>query len=187
MNFLRVRISIAASALFLVFGSVVVLAQQRATTIPKAYEKGAEMARFPMNRRDFSLTYIAAMTVGVDPQLQLDAQTQLLYQQMATTLDGYANVPDSRVTYYGAVNNQGNYSIAGWGAFVEGVQSDGNGGYNVNLSVTPSVIDSTYGLNTIIFDLNYSESYNINNGVINYLNSADPGGQSGQLPIIVQM
>ena len=106
---------------------------------------------------------------------------------MATALNGSVFVPTSRTTYYAAVNNQGNYSIIGWGAHVENVQADGNGGYNVTLSISPGIVDSTYDLNSTIFDLNYLETYNVGNGGYNYIGSTDPEGRAGQLPLIIRM
>ncbi len=202
MHRLRVIACVAASVV--VGGGVAALGQQRsgrrATKVharpgespPMIHAKAAEPAVFgeyaasvPVG--NFATPNDAALSVLVDPQLQLDPQTTQLYQQMATTLNGSTGVPAARLAYYAAVNNQGTYSITGWGANVESVVADGNGGYNVTLSVTPGILDSGYTLNSIVSDANYMETYNVVNGTYTYIGSADPAGQAGQLPFIVQL
>jgi hypothetical protein len=183
------------SAMPVVVGIVVVAASigalaQRSQSSGKAQSvmKPAESRRFagPI-RNAFSSTYTATLSLSVDPQLQLDAPTQQLYQQMSNAINGNAFVPNDRLTYYSSVNDQNSYTINGWAGFVENVQDDGNGGYLVSIRVSPQLDSTDFDLNSIVCDFNYTETYDVNNGVCNYVGFADPAGLSGQMPCIIQL
>ncbi|QEH38093.1 hypothetical protein OJF2_66910 [Aquisphaera giovannonii] len=134
-----------------------------------------------------AIAYNPAMEVTVNPDLQLDAPSQLIYQQMANTLKGSGFVPNARLTYYSSVNNQGSYSITGWLAFIENVQPDGSGGYIVTISVSPAINDASYSLNSVVADFNYTEKYHIPNNSFTYIDSFDAEGLAGQYPAILRL
>ncbi len=106
----------------------------------------------------------------------LDPQTQTLYQNLASAIAGFSGVPDVRSAYYSYYNDGTNWAIASWGASVLGAVPDGNGGYNVTLTVGPnfSISTGTY----VVGD--YSEIFNVDaNGVVTYVGSQDPDNSGG--------
>ena len=122
--------------------------------------------------------------VAIDPTLNLDPDTQALYQQMATALDGYAAVPNDRLNFYSAINNPPNSAVTCWGGFVEDVQPAAGGGYQVTVAVTASTATSDLGPRTLPAMAGpYYELYNVNGGVIQYLGFQDPRNVAGQPPV----
>jgi hypothetical protein len=122
-----------------------------------------------------------AFSVGFNDQAVPMDQIQL-YQNIATTLSGFNQVPNDRLTYYSAVNNNNNCTIVGWGGFITGIQPNCNG-YLVSVLVTPSLSSPVYGGAAIVIGADYTEQYQVNNdGSFQYLNSLDPQGLAGQMP-----
>ena len=117
----------------------------------------------------------------VNPNLNLDANTFALYQQMATTLSAVTDVPNDRLNYYSAVNQPPVYQILGWEGMVSTVQAN-NGGYLVGVSVVPYL--SAEGGAGVVSNSDYLETYQITNGVVQYVGSADPQSLAGQMPVV---
>ena len=120
--------------------------------------------------------------VTVDFTLTLDANTQALYQQMATALSGYTTVPNDRINYYSAFNNWADYQISGWVGMVQNVQSI-DGGNVVTVGVVPQFTNAS---SIVVND--YSEQYFVgNDGRITYQGFTDPNGWAGQSPPIIDL
>ncbi len=116
--------------------------------------------------------------VSVDSGLTLDQTTQALYQQMATTLTGYATVPNDRTNYFSALNNNADFQFGWWAGTIENVQTI-NGGHVVTVGVYPVFTNRA----TVLVPNDYTEQYLVgNNGSITYQGSADPNGYAGQMP-----
>lgn len=120
-------------------------------------------------------------SVVVDPSLNLDPDTMAIYQQMAAQLNDYPAIPNDRTNYYSAVNSPPDYIIAYWEGIVRNVQANG-GGYQVTVSVIPNLSSTDYGPATTIPSSDYTETYWIANGNIQYVGFSDPNGLAGQFP-----
>jgi len=106
----------------------------------------------------------------------LDPQTTALYQNLANAIAGFSGVPDARGAYYSYHNDGTTWAIACWGATITDAAPDGNGGYNVTLTVGPdfSISPGTYVVG------GYSETFHVDaNGVVTYVSSQDPDGWAG--------
>ena len=105
--------------------------------------------------------------VNVSSALELDAETEAVYQQMADDLTLVNAVPNDRVIYYSGIGNNGN-----WRGSVSSV-SPVPGGANVTVIVGPDS-EASYASD-------YSELYFIDGlGNATYLGFSDPEGTSGQ-------
>ncbi len=123
-----------------------------------------------------------AWMVEVDFTLVLDDATTALYQQCANTLGGYTGIPAARPDFYSAVDQPPDYVINGWLGFVTDVQPLPTGGYTVTVRVCPQLSSTEYGPVTVVSG-DYSERYTIDaNNHVQYLDSLDPEGMSGQVP-----
>lgn len=132
-----------------------------------------------MQRFDALLTPV--WEVEADWSLELNESDQALYDQVAATLTGVSDIPNDRTNYYSAVNNTPGYTINGWTGLVNSVTPDGNGGYNVTVSVDPKLSTTQFGLYTDM-ESDYSEQYSINaNNNVTYLGFLDPQGLAGLL------
>ena len=113
----------------------------------------------------------------------LDAQTQALYQNLSNAIAGFTGVPAARPAYYSFYNDGVNWSIGAWGGGVINAVADGDGGYNVTLTVGP--IFATIPQNGSANDVGgaYYEIFNVGaDGTVTYMSSQDPlGSASGQL------
>jgi len=148
--------------------------------VPEPKLTGAPVGRMHLGiiARDFGDPPPDPFEVIVDPDLNLDPNTQALYQQMAATLDGYAAVPQDRLNFYSALNN-----IAAWGGVVEDVQPNG-GGYLVTVNVNAVLSPGDNGLVSFVaMPGPYSEIYQVTNGVIQYMGFNDPQNAAGQQPV----
>jgi len=112
--------------------------------------------------------------------LNLDANTQTLYQQMATLLSGVTAVPNDRVNYDSAVIND----IANWQASLSNVQSDGSGGHAVTLRVGPVIAEGKWFGSSGTMASDYTEIYHVDSkNNITYVGFTDPNGSAGQEPV----
>lgn len=117
--------------------------------------------------------------VSVSWGLQLDANTQALYQHMADLLSGVTAVPNDRLNYYSAVNRPPDWVIGGWTGMVTDVQPSVGGGHVVTVTANPVFPDWT---SVTIFS-DYSEHYNIDqfNNIV-YVGFSDPNNWAGKMP-----
>ena len=120
--------------------------------------------------------------VTVDWGLTLDADTQSLYQQMATLLSNYTAVPLDRANYFAEYID----NIGSWGGMVNSVQGDG-GGYVVTVSVEGFIDqdqldnDETGSLPMILF-ANYAEIYHVDSmNNVTYVGHPIPAGWPTQV------
>ena len=120
-----------------------------------------------------------SISLSIDPSLPLDASTSAHYQQMASTLNGSAFVPQDRVDYYSAYANSDTDKITSWWANLQQVQANCNG-FLVTIRVQPSISSSEKGAQTILLGPNYYEQYQISNGQVAYQGFLDPDRSSGQ-------
>lgn len=128
-----------------------------------------------------------AFLVSINGTANLDPNTKQLHQSMATALNGYAVVPNNRLTYWSAVNNANAFVVMGWQGMITDVQANGNGNL-VTVMVSPSLASDTYGQACVILNSDYSEQYQVNNdGTFVYVGSFDPQGLAGQLPGIASL
>lgn len=195
------RLMLAAGAcwLLMVVLGMVVYAQRlptnrrttaRGHSVPKVYSKREQASAFPQNAvapavRGLNPADVLPWSVSVDFTLNLDPQSQALYQQMATAISAYIGVPNDRLNYYSAVNNPPNWVIGGWGGLVHDVEPDGNGGYVVTVLVNPDLSATPYGTGVTI-STDYSERYSVDaNNNVQYLGFLDPGGWAGQQPFVI--
>lgn len=141
----------------------------------------------------FFLTFVRAevdpgdgpfpLIVTYDKETVIDPNDQQIYQDIADTLHGFANVP-ARLNHYSAVNNANDCVIEGWSGLIRNVQPNAND-YLVKLDVCPTLTSGTYGPTPVILNGDYSEEYQVNNdGTFQYLGSLDPQGLAGTLPAI---
>jgi hypothetical protein len=114
----------------------------------------------------------------VDPSRSLDANTLAIHQQIASTLNGSAFVPQDRLDYYSAYTNSDTDKITGWCVDLRDVQANCDG-FLATIQVHPSITSSTKGAQVIILP-NYYEQYQISNGQVDYQGFLDPDGSSGQ-------
>jgi len=106
----------------------------------------------------------------------LDPQTQTLYQGLANAIAGFSGVPNARGAHYSYYNDGTTWAIACWGAAITDAAPDGNGGYNVTLTVGPNFSISP-GTDVVG---GYSETFHVDaNGVVTYVSSQDPYGWAG--------
>jgi len=106
----------------------------------------------------------------------LDPQTTALYQSLANAVAGFSGVPDARGAYYSYYNDGITWAIGSWGASVTNAVPDGDGGYNVTLTVGPnfSISPGTHVAGT------YYETYNVDaNGVVTFVGWQDPDNCGG--------
>lgn len=94
-------------------------------------------AYHPLAVRDDALPPRPVWDVGVDWSLQLDPDTQALYQRMADLLSGVTTVPNDRLNYYSAVNKPPDWVIERWSGLVTNVQPAAGGGYTVTVTANP--------------------------------------------------
>ncbi len=110
---------------------------------------------------------------GID---NLDPQTQVLYQNLANAIAGFAGVPNSRWAYFSLYNDGTTWAIGSWGGSILNAVPDGNGGYNVTMTVGPNFSISP----GMIVDGGYYEIFNVNAaGVVTFIGSQDPDNASG--------
>ena len=122
--------------------------------------------------------------VGVDWGLQLDAETQALYQQMANLFSTVNAVPNDRLNYYSAVNDPPNWTIQNWTGLVTGVAANGDGTYQVTVTANPCFAQST----TLVILSDYSEIYHVDqNNNATYVGFSDPNNWAGTIPGLVNM
>jgi len=140
---------------------------------PESKDSNSDQLQYTSPPFDLSLF------VDVDPGLQLDANTMALYQQMASTLNGSALVPQDRLTYYSAHVNSNTDTIRGWSGYVENVQANCYG-YLVTIRVQPGISSTTTGPSTLLVGPNYYEQYQVGNCTVDYQGFLDPDGTSGQ-------
>ncbi len=106
----------------------------------------------------------------------LDPQTQALYQNLANAIAGFVGVPDSRWAYYGLYNDGTTWAIGSWGGSVLNAVPDGNGGYQVSMTVGPNFSISP----GLIVGGGYYEIFNVDAaGVVTFIGSQDPNNASG--------
>lgn len=122
---------------------------------------------------------VPTISVVVDPTLQLDQNTQNLYQQMASILDGSSFVPADRRNYYSAYVNSNTETIHGWSSWLQNVAPNCNG-YIVTITVIPTMSSSNAGGCTILDGSSYFEQYEVTNGQAQYVGFIDPNGTAGQ-------
>jgi hypothetical protein len=116
--------------------------------------------------------------VYIDSEMNLDPTTQALYQQMATTLTGYAVVPNDRTNYFSALNNNPDFQFNYWTGVVLNVQAVA-GGNLVTVGVDPVFTNRA----SVLTPCDYSEQYLVgNDGSITYQGFSDPNGYAGQMP-----
>jgi hypothetical protein len=113
--------------------------------------------------------------VNVLSSSNLDQQDQQLYQNMANVLTGVSAIPGARTSFWSAVGP----SITGWGGSVSSVVPDGLGGNFVTVLTDPNLSTGEVPF------LNYSEVWDVDaNGNATFVQSLDPDGVSGQMPMM---
>jgi hypothetical protein len=123
---------------------------------------------------DFWVTY--------DNQVIVDPNAQQLYQSMGNILTGWAGLPNDRLNYYSAVDNNNDCVINGWQGIISNVEANCNG-YLVTVAVVPLLASDTYGTTAVVMDSDYSEQFQVfKDSTFEYIQSLDPLGLAGQMP-----
>ena len=193
------KVSVVVLAFAMVFVGFYCLGQSPAQTpspknnpkvivsTPSGSRRSVQPARFtgpPVRAKGASFMALSpsppVFPVEVDPNLSLDANTQALFQQMATLLSGNPAVPNNRTNFYSAVIATAGLTVNNWEGWVENVQAM-NGGNLVTVAVFPSLSSTDYG-DSLAIDTNYYEQYFVLNGSHTYSGFLDPLNESG-LPL----
>lgn len=116
--------------------------------------------------------------VTVDWSLALDDNTRAIYQQAATLISGFVDVPNDRANYFAPCYG----NIGSWAGMVNSVQADSNGGYYVTVAVDGIIDpvqldnDQTGAIPPAIY-AHYAETYYIDNAsTVTYNGFATPPG-----------
>lgn len=158
-----------------------------ASDAPKEYTKGPALPPPPeqANRGAVALNDpVPTFEVTVDPNLDLDAPTQALYDGLAAELDGFAPIPVHRTNFYSALIASPDYTLSGkWTGVIFEVDPVA-GGHEVTLQVGPDFTAADGDGVAATAGANYFEKYLVGNGTITYIDSFDPDGLAGEMPWI---
>lgn len=115
-----------------------------------------------------------AFCVEVDPELTLTPAEEILYQDMATALSNHTAVPPDRENFYSGVEG---YTLKRWDGIIRNVAPIA-GGYRVTATVVPDMVTPEETPALVL--VNYSEQFDVINGVATYVGFQDPDGVAGQ-------
>lgn len=120
--------------------------------------------------------------VSYNERIITDPDARLIAQNLANTLNGYNVIPNDRLAYYAAVNNNNGCEISAWQGSITDFQANANG-YLVTMSVLPTLSSEEYGPATLVLNSDYTEQFQVNNdGTFAYAGSFDPQGLAGLMP-----
>ena len=125
--------------------------------------------------------------VSYDETVITDPTQRQLYQSLADVLNGWQQIPNDRLNYYSAVDNQNGYAITGWQGIITTVQPNNNG-YSVTVSITPTLTTDAAGSQSVPMTADYSEVFQVNHdNTFQYTGFLDPQRLAGHLPDIADL